>query len=101
MVLTPNDHRDNSHVLVTPTTLPIHPVCAQPTRTPVYSSTARGWFKIDDQMIRKDMVGLEDSLVLLMNVLAEHNFEVRMSLLAWHSHIDSRRPSSGSAKEAR
>ncbi|KAF7975329.1 hypothetical protein HWV62_9763 [Athelia sp. TMB] len=75
MVLTPNDHRDNSHVLVTPTALPIHPVCAEPTRTPAYSSTARGWFKIDDQMIRKDMVGLEDSLVLLMNVLAEHNFE--------------------------
>lgn len=76
MVLTPNDHRDTSHALVTPAVPPVYHFCNQPTRTPKYSATARGWFKIDDQMIRADMIGLEESLVLLMSVLAEYKFEV-------------------------
>ncbi|KZP26296.1 hypothetical protein FIBSPDRAFT_1040846 [Athelia psychrophila] len=75
MTLTPNDHRDDSNTFIAPDVPLAFPSCAQPTKTPSYSATARGWFKIDDQMIRADMVGLESSLVLLMNVLNQHKFE--------------------------
>jgi hypothetical protein len=51
------------------------PACFEPTRSPPYSATPRGWFTIMREGTQA-MSGIEKSLELLLDVLQKHKFEV-------------------------
>lgn len=76
MVLLPSDPSHGCNALATASAPPAFPAALRAITCTSYSGTPRGWFKING--IHSHTLGMYASLLLVLDVLDEHRFEVRL-----------------------